>query len=155
MSSFQAVFDAALIEYAGKTGKDINADPLTARLRSCMSPSDVHAVLREQAGKFDEFRNGGRKEQIMKKLKPIVDVLLTLSNGGVLGNGIDLVSARLRTLFRRRFLTRILQKFPPASAIIAGIGLLLAVRISIPLASSTVVTEIRPLRALAQVMTHS
>ena len=95
MSSFQAIFDTALIEYARKTGKDINADPLTSRLRSCTSPSEVHAVLREQAGKFDEFRNGGRKEQIMEKLKPIVDVLLTLSNGGVIGNGIDLVSARL------------------------------------------------------------
>jgi len=91
----------------------------------------------------------------MKRLKPIVDVLLTLSNGGALGNGIDLVSAMLRTLFCRRFLTHILQKFPPASAIIGGIGLLLAVRISFPLTSSTVLTNIRPLRALAQVMTHS
>ena len=91
----------------------------------------------------------------MKKLKPIVDVLLTLSNGGVLGNAIDLVSARLRTLFCQRFLTHILQKFPPASVIIAGIGLLLAVRISFPLTSSTVVTKTRPVRALAQVMTHS
>jgi len=95
MSSFQDVFDTALIEYARKTGNDINADPLTTRLRSCTSPSEVHAVLQEQAQKFDEFRNGGRKEQIMRKLKPIVDVLLILSNGGVLGNGIDLVSARL------------------------------------------------------------
>jgi len=155
MSSFQAIFDTALIEYARKTGKDINADPLTARLRSCTSPSEVHAVLREQAQKFDEFRNGGRKEQIMKKLKPIVDVLLTISNGGVLGNSIDLVSARLRTLFCERFLNHILQKFPPASAIIAGIGLLLAVRISFPTTSSTIVTKIRPLRALARVMTHS
>ena len=155
MSSFQTVFDAALIEYARKTGENIDAEPLTARLRSCTSPSEVYAVLREQAQKFDEFRNGGRKEQIMKKLKPVVDVLLTLSNGGVLGNGIGLVSARLRTLFCRRLLTHILQKFPPASAIIAGIGLLLAVSISFPLTSSTVVTKIRPLRALAQVMTHS
>jgi hypothetical protein len=97
MSSFHAVFGAALTEYARKTGKDINADPLTARLRSCTSPNEVHEVLQEQAQKFDEFRHGGRKEQIMRKLKPTVDVLLTLSNGGVLGNGIGLVSARLRT----------------------------------------------------------
>ena len=101
MSSFHAVFDAALVEYARKTGKDINADPLTARLRSCTSSIDVHKALREQAQKFDEFRNGGRQGQIMKKLEPIVDVLLTLSNGGALGNGIGIVSARLRTLICR------------------------------------------------------
>ena len=146
-SQFRAIFDAALVEYTRKTGKNIDADPLTAKLRTCTSPSGVYAVLQEQAQKFDEFRNGGRKGRIMEKLKPIVDVLLTLSNGGALGNGIDLVSTRPRSLFSRRFHTHILQKFPPASAIIAGIGLLLAVRISFPLTSSTDMTKIRPLRA--------
>ena len=97
-SQFRAIFDAALVEYTQKTGKNIDADPLTAKLRTCTSPSEVHAVLREQAQKFDEFRNGGRKEQIMKKLKPTVDILLTLSNGGAPGNGIGLVRARLRAL---------------------------------------------------------
>ena len=155
MSSFQSIFDAALAEYARKTGSDINTDPLTVRLWSCTSPIEIHAVLQEQAQKFDDFRNGGRKEQIMKKLKPIVDVLLTLCDGGVLGNSIGLVSVRLRTHFCRRFLTHNLQKFPPASAIVAGIGLLLAVRVSFPSTRSTVVTRTRPLRALAQVMTHS
>ena len=146
MSSFHAVFGAALVEYARKTGKDINADPLTTRLQSCASLIEVYKVLQEQAQKFDDFRNGGRKEQIMKKLKPTVDVLLTLSNGGVLGNGIGLVSTRLRTHLCKRSLTYNLQKFPPANAIVAGIGLLLAVRISFPLISSTVVTKIRPPR---------
>ena len=99
-SQFRAIFDAALVEYTRKTGKNIDADPLTAKLRTCTSPDEVHAVLREQAQKFDEFRNGGRrKEQIMKKLKSTVDILLTLSNGGVLENGIGLVHDRLRALF--------------------------------------------------------
>ena len=146
-SQFRAIFDAALAQYTRKTGKNIDADPLTAKLRTCMDPSEVYAVLREQAQNFDEFRNGGRKEQIMKKLKPIIDVLFTLSNGGVVGNGIDLVSSRLRSLFCGRFLTYRIQKFPPANAIIAGIGLLLAVRISFPLTSTTDVTKLRPLRA--------
>ena len=100
-SQFRAIFDAALVEYTRKTGKNIDADPLTAKLRTCTSPSGVYAVLQEQAQKFDEFRNGGRKGRIMEKLKPIVDVLLTLSNGGALGNGIDLVSTRPRSLFSR------------------------------------------------------
>jgi hypothetical protein len=96
---FQAIFDAALNEYSRKTGKDIDGDPLTAKLRSCRSSSEVHLILQELTQAFDEFRNGGCKERIMKKLRPTVDILLTLSNGGVLGNGMGLVSARIRTIF--------------------------------------------------------
>ena len=82
-SQFKAIFDAALNEYSRKTGKDIGSDPLTAKLQSCESPDEVHGVLQEQSQIFDEFRNGSQK--IMRKLKPAVDILLTLSNGGVLG----------------------------------------------------------------------
>jgi hypothetical protein len=90
-SSFQVVFDAALNEYSRKTGKDIHSDPLTIELQTCRSSSDVYEVLQEQAQKFDEFRNGGRGVQIMGKLRPSVDILINLSNGGVLGEGIGLV----------------------------------------------------------------
>jgi hypothetical protein len=90
---FRDIFDAALIEYSRKTGKDIDTDPLTAKLRSCSSSSEVHELLHELAQDFDKFRNGGRKEQLMKRLKPTVDILLILSNGGGLNNGIGIVSA--------------------------------------------------------------
>ena len=102
-SQFQAVFDAALNEYSRKTGKDIGSDPLTAKLQSCGSSSEVHGVLQEQAQIFDEFRNGGQK--VMRKLEPTVDILLTLSNGGVLGNGIGLVSPRISIIHCGRILT--------------------------------------------------
>jgi hypothetical protein len=92
-SPFQAVFDAALNEYSRKTGKDIDSDPLTAKLRSCKTSSEVYGILQEQAQMFDDFRNGDRGVQIMRKLKPTVDILLQLCNGGVLGEGIGLVSA--------------------------------------------------------------
>jgi len=49
--------------------------------------------------------------QLMRKLKPTVDILLSLSNGGDLANAVSLA-------------------FPPAGTIVAGIGILLAVRIS-------------------------
>ena len=94
-SPFQAVFDAALNEYSRKTGKDIDSDPLTAKLRSCKSSNEIYGVLQEQAQLFNDFRNGGRGVQIMRKLKPTIDILLKLSNGGVLGEGIGLVSARV------------------------------------------------------------
>jgi hypothetical protein len=51
--------------------------------------------------------------------------------------------------------TSILQKFPPAKAIVAGIGILLAVRIPFPFTFLTLITQIRLSRTLAQVMTHS
>ena len=92
-SRFQAVFDAALNEYSQKTGKDIASDPLTAKLRSCRSPDEVHGVLREQVQAFNQFRNGNGMVQLMRKLKPTVDILLSLSNGGVLANAVSLVSA--------------------------------------------------------------
>jgi hypothetical protein len=90
-SQSKAVSDAALNEYSWKTGKDIGSDTLAAKLKSCGSSSEVHEVLPEQAQLFDELRNGGQK--VMRKLKPTVDVLPTLSNGGVLGNGIGLVAS--------------------------------------------------------------
>ena len=92
-SRFQAVFDAALNEYSQKTGKNIVTDPLTAKLQSCRSPDDVHDVLREQVQAFNEFRNGNGRVQLMRKLKPTVDILLSLSNGGNLANAVSLVSA--------------------------------------------------------------
>ena len=90
-SQFQAIFDAALNEYSRKTGKAIDSDPLTIELRTCRSSDEVYEVLQERAQKFNEFRNGDRVVQIMRKLKPAVDVLIKLSNGGVLDQGISLV----------------------------------------------------------------
>jgi hypothetical protein len=94
-SPFQDVFDAAVNEYSRKTGTAIDSDPLTIELQTCGSSNEVYELLQEQAQKFNEFRNGDRVTQIMRKLKPAVDILLKLSNGGVLGEGIGLVSARV------------------------------------------------------------
>lgn len=101
---FQAILDAALIEYSQKTGKDIITDPLTAKLRCCTSPDSVLNVLQEEAQAFNDFRNGNRKVQLMRKLKPTVDILLALSNSGVLGDGISLVSAQIRDILCGRIL---------------------------------------------------
>lgn len=95
-SQFQAIFDAALDEYSQKTGNNIDADPLTSKLESCHSPDAVLDVLEGQGQAFNEFRNGDGKVQLMRKLKPIVHILLSISHGGILevGNGIGLVSAQ-------------------------------------------------------------
>ena len=129
-SSFQDLFDAALREYSQKTGKDITTDPITARLRHCDTSDAVIGILQEQAHAFDQYRNGDWKVQLMRRLKPTVDILIRLSTGGVLGEGIGLVSInQINAAFSgcSRFNP---QRFPPAKAIFAGVGLLLAVCIS-------------------------
>ena len=94
-SQFQAIFNAALKEYSHKTGKDIVTDPITTKLRCCSSPDAVLNVLQEEAQAFNDFRNGNRKVQLMRKLKPTVDIVLALSTNEVLGNAIGSVSARV------------------------------------------------------------
>jgi hypothetical protein len=90
-SRFQDLFNKALSEYSEKTGKDITTDPLTARLLPCDSSDAVLAILQEQAHAFNQFRNGDWKVQLMRRLKPTVDILLGLSTSGVFGEGIGLV----------------------------------------------------------------
>ena len=94
---FLAIFDVALKEYSKTTGNNIIEDPLIDKLKSCSSPEDVLGILQEQSQAFNDFRNGAAKVQLMrKKLKPTVDILFSLSNSGVLVNGIGLVSIRFR-----------------------------------------------------------
>jgi len=95
---FQAVFDAAFKEYFNKTGNDIVQDPLVHRLRTCGSPEDVLGILQDRARAFNESQQGGRGVQLMRKLKPIVNILFAISNAGVLGNAVGLVSAHIRVL---------------------------------------------------------
>ena len=92
VSPFVAVFGAALQEYAQKTGTDLNSHPLATTLEACDTPDAVLAVLREQAHAFDQYRNGDWKVQLMRCLKPTVDILLGLSTSGVFSGVIGLVS---------------------------------------------------------------
>jgi hypothetical protein len=89
---FEAIFDAALSDYAQKTGTNLTAHPLAAVLESCNSPEAILDVLREQADAFKQYRNGDWKIRLMKHLKPIVVILLRLSTSDVLRNSIGLVN---------------------------------------------------------------
>ncbi len=98
-------FDAALKEYNRKTGKDIATNPLATGLLRCDASNDVLDVLRKQAHAFNQYRNGDWRVQVMRRLRPTVDILLGLSASGDFG-GI------------------------PAKAIFAGIGFLFTACIS-------------------------
>jgi len=82
-SNFQLIFEAALKDYTKKTGKDLRDldHPLASRLDRCDSPDSILNIFREQAREFDEFRKGDTK--LFKWLKPIVEVLHSLSNNEV------------------------------------------------------------------------
>lgn len=90
---FPDIFEAALDEYTAKTKKDIKTDPLFAKLQGCTSPDAVLKVLEGQALAFEQYRKGDRKVQLMKQLKPIVEILSRLSTEDDLKDGI--VSVRL------------------------------------------------------------
>lgn len=95
---FHHLFDAALREYRQKTGNDFEKDPLTNRFRDCdPSAEAVLDILEEQVRAFDQFRKGDRKIQLMRRLKPIVDILLGLSSSGVTGVAVQGISL-VRTL---------------------------------------------------------
>ena len=91
LPQFQSLFDAALNEYSQKTGKDITTHPLTARLHNCDSSDTVLGILQEQVQAFKHNRNGDWRIQLMRRLKPTVDILIGLSTSGAFGEGIGLV----------------------------------------------------------------
>ena len=95
LSQFKDLFDAALREYRQKTGKDIATEPLTTDLLHCNSSDAVLGILREQARAFNQFRNGDWRVQLMRRLKPTVDILLGLSTSGIFGESIGLVRIKL------------------------------------------------------------
>jgi hypothetical protein len=90
-SLLQDLFEVALREYRQKTGNDIAADPLTMRLEHCDSPDAVLGILQEQAHAFNQVRNGDWKIHLLRRIQPIVNILLGLSTSGVFGQGIGLV----------------------------------------------------------------
>ena len=124
MTSFQGLFNAALQDYEIQTGTVLFDHPFAKQLEACNSIDAITAILQEQAQIFRKFR--GDDGKIMKSLKSSVDVLYTLSSSTVLGQGVSLVCPN--HLLEYFLLITIIQPFPPANAIFAGIAILLSVR---------------------------
>lgn len=124
ISSFQGLFNAALQEYENQTGTTLPDHPFTKQLETCDFADSITAILQEQVQIFRQSRRDDAK--IMKPLKSSVDILYTLSNSSVFGQGIGLVHSKSFIGFSF-FLIVIPQIFPPANAIFAGIAILLSV----------------------------
>jgi hypothetical protein len=126
-TALRALFDAALQEYKDKTGNTLTDHPIARQLENCKSVDSITSFFQEQARIFREFReNDGR---LMKALNSSVDVLCAPSISSALNEAIGLV-VRLSIHRSSLFLMAIIQPFPPAKAVFAGIGILLAVCLS-------------------------
>ncbi|KAH9178440.1 hypothetical protein EDB89DRAFT_2089725, partial [Lactarius sanguifluus] len=102
-SQFRSILDAALSEYNRKTRNDLVKHWIYKELQSCDSAEAVLEVIQHQAETFDKFRDGNKR--LFKWIGPSVHVFYTLSS--TLGEGVGM-------------------PLPPAKAVFAGIGILLA-----------------------------
>ena len=89
-SNFNAIFDAALSQYAKRTGQDLLKHPLATAINGCESPDAVLALFHRQSQAFHESRNGDPK--LIKWLAPVVNGLYAVSTSAVLSAGASLVS---------------------------------------------------------------
>ena len=124
-NNFQLIFNNALKVYEKRTKKDLLAHPLASQLQACNSPAAILAILQQQVQGLDQSRSGG--DRWTKLLDPTINVLYTFS--ATLGEGVGMVSLRIRTCLRYALISYIWQVFSPAKVIFAGVGILLLVRI--------------------------
>jgi len=128
-SSYQVIFDNALKAYKKKTKKELRSHPLLPKLQACNSPDAVLTVLREQIPTFDQSHStSGTNDKLTNWLNPTVNVLYSLSEA--IGAGIGLVSNEsVRGGTGQGLIFAVVQVYPPAGVIFAGIDVLLSVSI--------------------------
>ena len=78
-ANYQSIFDKALQEYNKKTRKDLPSNPLFHRLRSCDSPDEITAILRQQIPQFDQSASGSGDDRLTRWLDPTVKVINAFS----------------------------------------------------------------------------
>ena len=121
-SNIQLIIDA-LADYYKMTGIDLSNNPFAAALEQSNSPETILQLLQGRERAFKEYRDGNRG--LINRLSPAVEVLQAFS--GILGEAVSLVS---HTCHIVSLLTRPRQvPFPPANALLAGIDILLSVRL--------------------------
>ena len=99
---FPQIFEVALQDYTKKTEKDIKSDPLFDKLQECNSSDEVLEVLEEQAFAFEEYR----KDQLMERLMPIVQILFRLATKDNVKEGIVSVRLTRYNYSLRKFIIR-------------------------------------------------
>jgi len=155
-SPFERHFESALQDYKHETGITLTQHPLAEQLQSCHSVESIATFLQGQAQALGGFHGSDR---IMKSLKSIVSVTMSLSATAILGEVAGLVRLKVLVGYSAS-LTRAPQPLSPANAIIAGLAVLLAVCSFLYYFSSCVRTFVTPKyirqpRVRILTMTHS
>ena len=86
--SFVDLFNAALEGYDKQTNTKLAEHPLAEKFEACKSVDSITSIFQEQTKIFGEFKDD---RNIMGFLRPIVDVLFTLSNSTTLPRVLTLV----------------------------------------------------------------
>jgi len=120
---FRVLFGPALRAYEKKTGIMLAEHPLAVQLHSCHSIESITSVLLGEAQAFGEF---GGSDRVIKSIKNTVSILSTLFATASLDDAMGLVRQKV-LMACSTALTVLLQSFPPAKAIYAGLAILLAV----------------------------
>src|SRR5260221_2357762 len=93
-SSFESIFNAALEDYAQRSGTRLDEHhPLVKQLEKCNSVDSISSVIQEHARRFRKYQ--GEDGKLIKSVKGAVQVLYTLSTSAVLGEGIGMVCPEL------------------------------------------------------------
>jgi len=90
-SHLKVIFNAALKEYAQKTGTNLTTHPLADALEACGSRKDILDVLRGQARAFVLYQNQIWRVHLKRHLEHTIDILVGLSTGCIFIEGIGLV----------------------------------------------------------------
>jgi hypothetical protein len=93
---FQVLLEAALEDYAKKTGIILTKHPLAMELQSCDSIESITAVLHGQLRAFKEFRGS---EKLLKSIKGTLSILAKLSATASLRDDFGLVRRKALTAF--------------------------------------------------------
>jgi hypothetical protein len=125
-SRLRTLFDLALQDYEIKTQISLANHPLAQNLDNSNSVESITILLQDQARILGEFRG---KDRIMRSIRSTVSFLYKLSATAVFVDGMSLVRQKtLVTVFNVSDI--VLQSCPPARALYAGLGALLAVCLS-------------------------
>jgi hypothetical protein len=87
-STFQALFNAALLDYEDKTGSSLVDHPFAIQFQGCDSVESFTTILEEQARIFCKFRDHGK---FLNSLKHLVNIFCSPFFTTVLDNGVGLL----------------------------------------------------------------
>jgi len=119
---FEALFESALQDYESKTGVTLAQHPLAVDFEGCHSTDDITTLLQGRAQAFSKIQ----RDRMMKAIKATVSILTPLSDAPSLADAVGLVRQKV-LIASSTSLTFLQTSFPPVSAILVALGILLDV----------------------------